>query len=227
MSYAEALPSKKYSAVYQLSDTSDFSGNGRTLTISGGGGYVIGKFNNCRQTTSNSGVISIADGMGINPTVTGYTYSIWYKHTSSGEYNNGSYILNHGFAAYNCAPSIIWVETTGKMLGGLLSNVSNNPVSVTYTPSTAKFELHTLVYTGTRTQYYINSRLMGDNAETTSGTQAITTRFNLGSYLSDTPRRRYINGYFDEVIVEARPWTAGEIKKYYENCMGCLRPIII
>lgn len=225
MSYGEFLPSTKYLAVYHLADGDNANGNAAyDLTLSNTT-VVDGKFGSALKTSSNNGVITWTGTCGITPT-TGFTYHLWYKHVSSGEYTTGSYILTHGInKAYNQAACLIWAENTSTITWDW--NVAGVAIS-SWTMNTTSFDLYSMTWAnGGLGSFYVNGKFLGSKSGTPAGTSTATERFNLGSYLWDPPRRRYVNGIFDECIIEARPWTYQEIKLYYEQAKGRINPRII
>ena len=221
MSYGEFLNSTTYKSVYHLADGDNANGDSSLdLTLSNTT-TAVGKFGTCQQTTGDNGVLTCASEFGITKT-SGFTYHIWYKHTSSGEYDTGSYILFHGISSQLMAPSIIWEENNTRLYCPLYTT---GPIVSPWTMNTTSFDLFTFTYTSAGyVSIYVNSSFLGTKYEVPTGTSPDTARFSLGSYLWDAPRRRYINGYYDETIVCNYPWTDAEIKKYYNQAKGRINP---
>jgi len=209
-------------AYYKFQNTGDdSSSSGYNLTTAATGeSYVAGKFSTAINTSLNTAVISVTGTMGIT-TATGFTYSVWYRHTTDGEYNTASYILQHALPGMTITPSMIWIGTTSSLLLGIFPPTVSSPVSFV-TVMTNVWRHIVVAWGNDVTRVYLDGCQKGvDQSELTSGvTAGYVSRFNLASYLSDAPRRRWINGDFDETLVFSRAWTAGEVAKYYENSKG-------
>lgn len=208
--------------LYRLEDTSDASGNARTLTNTGTTTFTAARFaNGANFGTSNSTKrLSVTNNMGVTGGV--ITMNTWVKvltEIASGIYvflyqssvtNNNNYQIEYD---YNAGTRRL-IFTRGKI------NTADQPTYYTITLGTSLWYCLTLVYDNTNVMGYVNGNQVSSGAASGAGASGGVNLFSIGA--NSTPGN-WASSIQDETFIENRAWSASDVRKYYTFAVGRFR----
>lgn len=195
-------------AFYRLSDLTDASGNGNTLTNTGGVTFGSGKIGNAAEFNGNSAkYLSTTNSLGQN-TATGFAMSCWFRKTnSSNEVIASSEVANFAgwFLAANNDNNIYFLAGTGS--GWQTFNTVG-----TYSVDVWTHVVVTAASDGS-VSYYVNGSLTSTNPSVTWTAAPLFIGLNIIDNTS-------FSGQIDAVGIWNRPLTLGEISNLYNSGAG-------
>ena len=205
-------------ALYHLENTTDSSGNGRTLTNNNSVAFNAAKFSNGADfgASGNTKSLSIGSALGYSANI---TMSCWVKLNT--EITSSYYVfLNLDHLTTRVAFRMYYDYNSGTRrlyFGRTKLGVADNLVLYNQTLGTTNWNHFLMTYDGSNCRVYMNGNLFGTVASSGNGTfTSFTDNFSIGN-----TKTTYQNGHIiDEVIVENRAWSASEIKKYYTFARG-------
>lgn len=227
LNYGELPARLSMNAYYRLEDVNDASGNGRTLTNYGTSPFNFARFAKGWDggQTNTTKYLSTANQLGIDGGI--MTMSAWVKFYPGHpvgredivEQANGA---SKVYQLLNVDPDFINFSRTnqGTTGGCALTIASSTPDYV----SASKFVNVVYVYDGTNLNAYSNGKFYGSCASSGSGISATLDGFSIGALMNGANTASAI---IDEVIVEARAWSAKEVGNYYNQAKGRMNPRII
>lgn len=194
--------------------------------------YSVGKFSQSFETsvsgTTAHGYANIASDLGI--TTYNYTYSLWYKHKTPAS-PTGNYIFCHMNKTLGIAVNIqMYTAAIYANFEGVTSGGGSGWLPIS--PSTTDFWHYCLINNGAATastsslMLFVNGRKFSTYCVNGGAYGSLAANFNVSGYQTDNPRRAFVQGYFDEFIVENRAWSESEVHNYYNQGLGRYAPKI-
>ena len=210
-------PSPATKAYFLLNGNStDYSGNGKSLTVNGTVNDIIGKFGFGKQATwnatnnlSNSAILPSNLGTG------DITFSCWIKKSAAPTNNYTGIIMVIGTTA-NGKVYLNASQTNG--YAGFRTEDAGGATEIVSTKNICNNAWHHVLGTknGAVVSVYVDGIQVGTFSGTSRnianntyaiGTGGNATEDNLGDAI------------IDEVIIESRAWTAAEVSTYYRKSM--------
>lgn len=219
------LPARTSMRVYyHLENTSDSSGNGRTLTNSGSVPFNAAKFRNGANfgTTGSTKVLSLTSNPLSANQVTNLTMTCWIKLNATLNVAAKSIItIAPTTGASGSLYQMYYVITSGVLSFGGFNNTTgtSSNVSASATLSSSVWYNVIVVKTGLKLDLYINGIFKATNTGTGTETGTATIANNLAIGNNHVPNIQ-VFAIMDEVIIEERLWSASEIRKYYSQAKG-------
>lgn len=220
--------------------TKDYSGNNLTGTCVGGltGSFAGGKYHSGAVFDGVNSRILIGDVAPLK--ITDYlTFSAWVKPSTAlvskiiaSKHRTAVFATTESYRfVINTDPSVLANNSAGVYFSQTGTTECGSPLVpfLQVTPNNVYFHIVATLSAPTSTcKVYINGVLQGTTIAS-GGLTAIkdsTADFLIGcrySYLSGvTTYKDLFSGSLDEVIVENRIWSDGEVKRYYSNSVGKL-----
>jgi hypothetical protein len=195
------------------SDTTDSSGNGDNLSMSGTASYAAGKFGNAidlsgtnnfgylpNSSYSVNGIGDISWGAWLRTDVTASTYVAMSKYANNSGFGMGVDVGKF-YTFFNANTTYYEINTavfTAKI------GVWNHLVA-TRKASTGQFFL------------YLNGTYITSGSTNTSNMTNVTEDYRVGTQKVTTTLQRFWNGLIDEAFVYHRTLTASEISTIYSS----------
>jgi len=217
-----------YTAYYRLNGDCNDAMGAYHLINTGTATFVQGKFNDCVSLNGSSQYLSIADNLGVGTSA--FTMSCWVNLAAYAGAGLASVFLqlNDETGDTECWIELVTAAGPVYQIASVRRRMSG---TYEYQLVTLPWSLNTwynavLVYDSSRIKSYVNGKLYGDAASSGNGSSSSPNKFIIGEYWTGGAPAAgyYTNGKIDEVIVEARAWTAAEIKNYYNFSMGLYAP---
>lgn len=217
-SVGELYPQSNLVALYHLSDTTDYSGNGYNLTNNNSVTFSdYGKFSKCANfgTANTNKNLSISNALGIDGTA--ITMSCWVKLNT--EITTGTYEFIATQNATSRVAYLIWYNyNSGNRIINfyrLKQNVAFEGPSYSITLGTSNWYHIALTYDLTTIKGYVNGQLVAGSAASGSGSGTVTTYTNIGGSATV-----YSSVVIDEVAIFNRALSQQEIARYYQWSLG-------
>lgn len=217
MGYGEFLPASGRTVGYwKLSDTSDSSGNSRTLTNVNTVTFPAGKFSNCGSFNGTNQYLYNAS---TTLNLTGpATYICWFNASST----TGTRTLMVDRMVNNSVGENLIAISSGSIIAHSWSSATSWKTITGPSISTGVWYMvaYVLVTSNDR-RLFLNGVKVG--TETTSMTLATTNLdgFCIGAEDQEASGvNNYFSGYIDEVIIENVAWSDEKIRRYYAAAKG-------
>lgn len=214
----ELWPQPNLRALYHLSDTSDSSGNSKTLTNTNTVLFNTAKFGLGADggSTNTNKRLSTTDTLSIDGNIC--TIMGWYKITGS---TFPMVLFQH---SNNTSKTFfrIYFDNSTTCIGQRANfGSSSTDLSVTFSPT--GFNHYALTYDNTTLRFYINGKKVASGAASGTGSAAITSGFVIGGNESGG---LVLQGISDEVAVFTKVLTEREIANYYQWSLGRFAKIL-
>lgn len=213
VSYTQAIATTSLQSYYTLNDTSDVSGNSKTLTNTGGAGFnpaFIGY--GSTFDSSNKRLGRTTDNMGYT-TSSSNTWSLWVKPSAL-----SGYIMDNFTQSGGQRRAIIYIDGSASKFRTWLSGTDNGAVGPTI--ATGNWYHVVLVNNAGTYTIYINGASYGTQGSGTSG--AALDQFAFGT-ASDSWGANS-NSTIDEVSVWSRALSSSEVYSLYNSGVGIQYP---
>lgn len=214
-------------AYYSLSDTSDATGNGNTLTNQNTCTFVSGLIaDGASQGTSNTNKSLYRNtDFGIAAT-TAFTVSMWVK--CNNEIGSGSWnLFTLGNTGASSATRRCLYDYNGgtRQIRFMRTGFSYVAVTSNLTMGTSNFYHIVYVYNGTTFTGYVNNSSVGTSSTATdSSTQSESYRWNMGAHQLTNEVASFL---MDETGVWNRALTTDEISQLYNGGAGLAYPLTV
>lgn len=237
MAYGE-FPGSAYTAYYKLSDLTDSSGHGHTLTNLNTTTFVPGKLGNCGNFSLASTQALYRNGDSIITIKNENTISCWasYKMVSAGYYQNIWFLKStDAFVSYQLQ---LYQDTSlfyschmyyRDVPGSNHIAFAAGPLGIN---ANTWFNIIT-TYDGSYIRVYVNGALLKTSALVNNpGSAGVSSnRIIIGgqdnAVSDDFPPSGYFwNGKIDELIITQKCWSQQEVSRYYTLTRGLFNPYI-
>ena len=225
MTLGEYLPNLNTKLLLHLNGNStDSSGNGNNgtdtaITYS----QANGKFGQGAGFNGSTSHTSIASTLGLTNN-TNRTMSCWVKMNAelSGADSYGAFMaISHADIDINFRFGY-WRESNVNKLAFDRGKYAVGTTQVKYNIDlgTANWYHLLMTWDGTNIIGYLNGNSVGTAGFSGNGNNGYNDYTNIGCDNNNSTGANFINTCIDEVIVEARAWSAAEVKKYYSFSRG-------
>ena len=205
-------------AFYKLSDTSDSSGNNRTLTNNGDVSFASGKIGNAAVFDGDfSKYLDIPNGNQVLQGATGFSFSAWFNKSADVAWQR-----LFGFSS-NSGPMALFC-TTDSQAGsnsiefGFYDILNGNGVNTTiseFSPSVGQWYHVVGTISSDKIKLYVDGQQISESDKTFNFSESYDTYF-VGSQYQDTP----FNGQVDAVGIWNRALSGAEVAELYNNGTG-------
>jgi hypothetical protein len=207
-------------AYWGLSDLTDASGNGYTLTNSAtpvtfGAG---GAFGNCGTfVKANSTNLQYANNGGIDGGA--ITMSCWAKVSANPANNTILTFMNQNSATSKTTYTVFYRNNAGALyISWYRSRIGTEDKTFDYTVTLSPGVWYNVVltYNATNLVGFLNGIQTGTIAASGNGASSRGSNINIGGQYATWD---FYEGQIDEALVFSRAWTAAEVAQYYaRNC---------
>lgn len=214
-------------ALYHLSDATDSSGRGNTLTNLNTATFVAGRFGNAVSLNGTNQALVLTNHFFSAAQLANLTISFWVKlnaEIASGSYRFVEWHTDKVTSTSGMLQLIEYQYNTGAPQIYFLNNLSVTPVEIFYPITLGINNWYHIAYVKsgtTKLEAFVNGKQVGAN--TGSGTDnggdtGYTYDIAIGT--SRNANGAWANSKIDELAVFERALTAREVKDYYSWVLG-------
>ena len=210
----EFWPQPKLVAGYHLSDATDFSGNGRTLTAVGSPSYVLGKFHYCVDfgTNGNNG-LKRTDNAGLDLTAD-HAVIGWFLLRATPASGKQAIVYDN-YNATSDRDIELWITNNSGILNWNLASGAGQS-SVSFSAALNTWHHFALVQVGSNLYFYLDGSLL------TSTSYVYYNYTTTGFFLGGEGSATGINGQMDESVLIQGTFTSQQIRRLYAWAIGKL-----